>query len=203
MSTNGNATKVVDTETTKVDETIENDIETSADDKVNERLLSESKKYKSHYQKLKSEYDTMSAKLKTIEESKQAEQGKYKELYESEKKRAQEFERKAVKQAVDSAIHKAANKSGCKRPDALMRLGNTELLQYDDQTGEVHGVEVFLEDIKASYPEFFTVSNTRSVINPVVPSRSTNNNDSPVTLRDAVKTTAGFKAMLEQAMKNK
>lgn len=113
-----------------------------------QRLEEESKKYKKNWQTLKGEAE---AKQKVFLE----EQGKYKELYEVERKKSEDLFKNFVRNKVESSVGGVASKFGCVDVDALLKLGNVELLQYDENNHQVVGVETFVEESKKKYPYLF------------------------------------------------
>jgi hypothetical protein len=115
---------------------------------MNERLLAESKKYKKQYQETKS-------KLEELEKSKLKEQAQYKELYEKAEDKYQTLYKALVKEKVKTAVTDRASKAGCVDVEALLKLGNTQLLQIDEETLEVQGTDVFVEDAKKLKPYLF------------------------------------------------
>jgi nucleotide-binding universal stress UspA family protein len=106
---------------------------------TNSRLLEESKKYKQQ----KKEVD-----LKLLEaEGKKDEiiQTLQKEL---EEKQAILSEQKEIEvsQTIASEVARQAEKYGCDDWDHLLMLGNTDLIDYDEETGQVRGIDNFFED---------------------------------------------------------
>lgn len=126
-----------------------------------ERLLRESKKFKERA--LRSEKELADLKKRDLET-----QGNFKVMYEDLSKQYTSLKNNLVKERISSAIKIQAEKFGCTKPDTLLKLGNVELLQYDEESNEVFGSESFVEDVKSKYPEFFQ---TKSIptINPTVP----------------------------------
>lgn len=128
---------------------------------TNERLLAESKKYKSEYQKLKAEREELEAK-KLEEQGKEAERAKH---WETKYKALNE---RVLKKSIDDAIMGYAKEKGCIDPKAVVRLGNMSRVVYDEETGEVSGVDGMLEDLKKDSPYLFATPKT-PVINPATP----------------------------------
>lgn len=128
---------------------------------TNERLLAESKKYKSEYQKLKVEREELEAK-KLEEQGKEAERAKH---WESKYK---ELNERVLKKSVDDAIMSYAKEKGCIDPKAVVRLGNMSQVVYDEETGEVSGVDIMLEDLKKNSPYLFAAPKS-PVINSTTP----------------------------------
>lgn len=128
---------------------------------VNARLLAESKKYKSAYQEAKQ-------KLEEVEKSKLQEQSKYKELYEQTEEKYKTLYKSLVKEKVRTSVADVAAKAGCHDVEALLKLGNSELLQVDDESLKVDGVEAFVEDARKNKPYLFQ-SVKQASINSVTP----------------------------------
>lgn len=125
------------------------------------RLEEESRKYKRNWQETK-------AKIEEREKAVLEEQGKFKELYEHERKRNEDMFRNFVKTKVESAVSQHATKAGCVSLDALLKLGNADYLQYDENTGSVVGVETYIEDARKNNPFLFT-QKVNTNINPSAP----------------------------------
>jgi len=115
---------------------------------VNERLLQESKKYKSRAREAEK-------RLKEIETAKLQEQGQYKEMYEDVNNRYTELKNNLVHERKNNAVSSMASKYGCVDHSALLKLGNQDLLVYDDDNNNVDGVEAFVEDARRKYPYLF------------------------------------------------
>jgi hypothetical protein len=113
------------------------------------RLEDESRKYKRNWQETK-------AKIEEREKAALEEQGKFRELYEAERKKNEDIFRSYVKTKVQSAVSQHAQKAGCVSVDALLKLGNPEYLQYDENNESVVGVETFIEDARKNNPFLFT-----------------------------------------------
>lgn len=124
----------------------------------NRRLLDESKKYKSNWQKIKEEQ--AAKEQKTLEE-----QGRYKDLYAQKDQEYKSLVQSLMREKVSSAVKMQASRYGCVDETALLKLGNSELLQYDEETQAVHGVDAYLEDAKTKFPFLFKQSQTPSVNN--------------------------------------
>lgn len=127
----------------------------------NDRLLSESKKFKARA--LQAEKELADLKKKANEE-----QGNFKALYEDLHKKHQGLQGQVVKEKISSAVSKEAVKAGCIDPDALLKLGNRELLQYDEESFAVYGADSFVEDAKKQFAYLFKSEN-KSAINPLTP----------------------------------
>lgn len=131
-------------------------------EQTNQRLLQESKSYKQSAQDLKKEKEER--ERKTAEE-----QGKYKELYEANKNQLEEFKAQMLRTKVESVVSEAALKAGCVDKDALLRLGNPDLLRFDEERGVVEDVDLFIEDARKNRPYLFGQAK-QATINPAVPS---------------------------------
>lgn len=135
--------------------------ETTASPELNERLLAESKQYKKKFQEAK-------AKLEELEKSKLQEQSKFKELYEKTEEKYQSLYKSLIKEKVKTAVVDKASKAGCVSVEDLLKLGNTSLLQIDEETLEVQGADVFVEEAKKEKPYLFAMAKT-STINSATP----------------------------------
>ena len=123
---------------------------------LNERLLSESKQYKKKYQEAKT-------KLEEIEKSALQSQSKYKELYEKSEEKYQGLYKNLVKEKVKTAVANHALKAGCVDVEDLLQLGNKQLLQIDEETMEVQGADVFVEEAKKTKPYLFNIQKTPTI----------------------------------------
>lgn len=128
---------------------------------THERVLNESKKFKDRA--LRAEQELENKKQKDLEA-----QGKWKELAEKERERADGLQTKLIRGNVSKAIERAAAKAGCIDPSALTKLGNGGLIQYDEDTEIVSGTEVFIEDAKQKFGYLFQKPGTPT-INPSAP----------------------------------
>lgn len=160
-------------------------------DTTHERLLNESKKNKKRA--LEAE-----KRLEALEKSKLEEQGKYKELYEQYKTQFDELKNQTMRDKVGFEVKQHAAKAGCVDVNSLLKLGNGELMQFDEQTGEILGADLFIEDARKQFPFLFK-SQPTPTINPVTPSGA------PVkqtkTASQVAKSPEGFKAALAGVMK--
>lgn len=128
---------------------------------TNERLLNESKKNREAYLKAKKELDD-------LKQRQMSEQGKFKELYEKANAELAQIKKQSMLKDISFAVKLAAEKSGFVKPDNALKLGNPDLLQYDEATGGVFGVDTFVDELKKEYPQLFSTSQ-KTVINPVSP----------------------------------
>jgi hypothetical protein len=135
----------------------------SSQESVNDRLLKESKQWKAQALEHKKELE----KLKEAEKKKQ---GKFQEIADEYKAKYEELQKKIVKQKVENALIAAAPKYGYagKSHETLLRLGDGSLLQYDEGTEEVQGVDLYLESLKKTEPALFR--NVETKINDKAPS---------------------------------
>lgn len=76
-------------------------------------------------------------KLRLNERQRQAKQGEYKQLYEDEKQRNGELERRIREGARDRAIVEKARDAGFKNPELAVKLLGSELNEAVDEDGEV------------------------------------------------------------------
>lgn len=146
-----------------------------AGSEVNARLLAESKKHKA----LASELKTKLAKYEAAEKSALEQQSQFKDLYEKEKKDREALLKTVVSDRIKASVAQEAAKHGCIDVDGLLKLGNKELLQYDEATLEVHGVDQYVEDTKKSKPYLFQ-SASKANINPATPGASVRSNVKPL-----------------------
>ena len=123
---------------------------------VESRLLAESKEYKRKYQATK-------AKLEELEKSKLQEQSQYKELWQKSEEKFQNLYKTLVKEKVRSAVSDKAAKAGCIDVDDLLKLGNTQLLEVNQETLEVEGVDVFVDEAKKLKPYLFMAQKTPTI----------------------------------------
>lgn len=122
---------------------------------VNARLLEESKQNK----KLAREYK---AKLEEVEKAKLQEQEKYKELWQKSEEKFKGLYKTLITEKVKTAVADKASKAGAVDIDAIMVMGNKELLQVDEETLEVHGTDTYVEELKKMKPYLFkTISTTQ------------------------------------------
>lgn len=112
------------------------------------RELRESKKWKSRA--IQAEKAIKEQQAKAAEE-----QGKFKELYETERKARQELSVKVIKEKINSSVKTFAAKAGCIDTDAVLALGDMSLLQIDEDTNEVFGADTFVEAVKKAKPYLF------------------------------------------------
>ena len=128
--------------------------ETAAE--VNARLLRESKENKAKYQAAQKELDA----LKKAEAEKQ---GEYKKLFETTESKYKELQKKVMRQTIKAKVAEAAGKSGCVNAEALLKLGDPSLLQYDEENADVMGVDIFVEEAKKNHPYLFKAAQTTNV----------------------------------------
>jgi rhamnose utilization protein RhaD (predicted bifunctional aldolase and dehydrogenase) len=126
-----------------------------------ERLLQESKKFKERAFKAEKE-------LESIKKAQLTQQGEYKRLYEEAQTKLEQMKKSVVREKVSSTLAAEAAKLGCVAPDAVLKLVNGELLQFDEDTATVYGADVALGEVKQKYPMLFQKQAT-AVINPSTP----------------------------------
>lgn len=130
--------------------------ESKATSEVNERLLAESKKYKKAAQEYKSQ-------LEAAQNAKLQEEAKFKELWQKSEEKYQGLYKSLVKEKIKTAVTEKASKAGAVDVEAVMKLGNPELLQVEDETLEVHGVESFVEELKKQKPYLFQTAKAQTI----------------------------------------
>jgi hypothetical protein len=135
---------------------------------VSERLLFESQKNKKSARDAEKKYLETKKQLEEFKNQQLQEQGKYKELYDSLREKHEGLQRTTLEREIDTGVKLFAKDSGCVDVDALLKLGNRQLLQYDEETGQVHGSEVFVEEARKNYPYLFNTQ-SKPVINPSTP----------------------------------
>lgn len=184
----------VNTETVKAESTQETangaaNVASEADS-THTRLLEESKRYKKRA--LEAE-----KKMEAFEKAKLEEQGKYRELYEQYKTQFEELKSQTMRDKVSFEVKQHAAKVGCVDVNALLKLGRSDLMQFDEQTGEIHGVDLFIEDAKKTSPYLFKTQPTPT-INPATPSGAL---DKPKPAKTHGLSKEEWKAQLLQAAK--
>jgi len=152
-----NAEPEATTETTTTPQTERESVQYS----THERVLNESKKFKDRAVRAEQELETR--KQKELED-----QGKWKEVAEKQKERADNYHTQMIRDKVSTAIQTAAAKAGCIDPTALTKLGDGGLMQFDEDTQTVHGTELFIEDAKQKFGYLFHKPGTPT-INPSAP----------------------------------
>lgn len=165
MEVEGNATKVeaTDANATETQETqVDTTQETAA--QVNDRLLKEAKAYKARAQAAEREIELQ--RKKALEE-----QGKYKEMYESQSAKYNDLKKGLAREKIKSSVAEVAAKAGCLNVDALLKLGNPEMLSFDEDTLAVEGAQEFVEAAKREHSYLFSSNKTASV-NGVTPGGS-------------------------------
>lgn len=161
---------------------------------TNERLLRESKKYRSEAVELK--------QFKSeIEQKQMEEQGKYKEMASMYEKKYKELENQVMVNNVQSHIRKLALDKKAKYPDLVINNINQDMIQYDPQTGEVHGADLAVEDLQKRFPDLFGGEERTPAINPMKPGGAVGASPK-LTAADAAKLDkAEFNKLLEAAWK--
>jgi hypothetical protein len=180
----------------------EKDPEPSNDDRDSqlERLLFESKKNKERAQKAEAAHRDSKKKLDSLQATQLQEQGKYKELYEAEKHRYEGLQKSVLERELENSVKLHAKDAGCVDVGVLYKVGSKELLQFDEDTGQVHGAELFVEDAKQKFPYLFSKGKP-PVINPAAPQGVAAQKEAP-SLAEQLKSKEGFSAALAQAYKN-
>lgn len=125
---------------------------------TNQRLLEESKKYKSRMQK--------------AEEEKLLAENNKDEIIRRQKEKLEEIDNRLMAKAISEAVSKEAMKRNCRHWDHLLNVGDTSLLEYDPETESVSGVKDFFDkhENDEDYSIYFkkvepvtTVNNTQTV----------------------------------------
>jgi len=129
---------------------------------TNERLLTESRKNREAYLRTKKDLeDRVKADMQK--------QGEYKALAEKLAAENTTLKKSFRDEKVTGEVTKALEKAGVVKADGAWKLGRMDLLQYDEDSREVHGVQSFVDELKKEYPMLFAAPKT-PVINPTVPS---------------------------------
>lgn len=127
----------------------------------NERLLSESKKFKQRAMAAERE-------LKKLQEQALEEEGKAVERAKYWEEKYKTLNQQTMAQKIQSAIEAKARALGAPNPEAVVKLGNYDIIDYDPDSASVDGVEQFVDDVKKKYPVLFGQVKTPT-INPSVP----------------------------------
>lgn len=136
---------------------------------VNERLLRESKAHKEKYLKAERERQNLAKRLDEIERQKREQDGKFKEIADEYKGKYETLKKNAAMSSIKAALAEPASKAGCQTSvDHLLKLGNPQLLSYDEDANEVSGADLFIEAIKKEIPSLFKTVVTPP-INPARP----------------------------------
>lgn len=129
---------------------------------TNERLLAESRKNREAYLRTKKDLeDRVKADMQK--------QGEYKALAEKLAAENGLLKKSFRDEKVTAEVTKALEKAGVVKAEGAWKLGRMDLLQYDEDSREVHGVQTFVDELKKEYPMLFSAPKT-PVINPTVPS---------------------------------
>lgn len=115
---------------------------------VNARLLAESKQNKKKAQELQ-------ARLDEVEKTKLKEQSEYKKLWETSEEKYKNLYKSLVTEKVRTAVAKEASKAGAHDVEALLMLGNKDLLVVDEESLSVDGAAEYVEDLRKSKPFLF------------------------------------------------
>lgn len=126
------------------------------------RILEESKKWKQRASAAERE-------LQELKKKEAENQGQFKQLYEAEKKKNDEISKSYVRTQVRMSVDALASKAGCANVEALMKLGNPELLEFNEENGKVYGADLFIEDAKKNHPYLFSAGTKPPTINPATP----------------------------------
>jgi len=132
---------------------------------TNARLLEESRANKKAAQEYKKT-------VEQIELEKKKSNAEFEKLYKETESKYSGLKKQLMVNTVSSAVKEAALKAGCQKPDALLKLGDASMLEFDEESLSVNGVEMFIESVKKDYPEFFsapkgaTINTTRPGVTP-------------------------------------
>ncbi len=162
-----------------------------------DQLVYESRKFKERAQKAEAAQRDSKKKLDSLQATQLQEQGKYKELYESEKNRREGLQKSVLERELENSVKLQAKDAGCVDVNVLYKVGSKELLQFDEDTGQVHGAEAFVEDAKQKFPYLFSLVKP-PVINPTAPQGVAQTKGAPSTA-EQVKTQDGFKQAMNAA----
>jgi hypothetical protein len=137
---------------------IENEIERLR--QTNNRLLEESKRHKA-------QKNEISQKLLEAEGKKDELISTLREQLEEKQRVLTEHEEYLIGQKIASKVSETAKKYNCEDWDQLMLLGNQDLIEYDEETGAVKGVETFFEDAMRNdrFKKFFIKNERVKTIN--------------------------------------
>jgi hypothetical protein len=140
-------------------------------EQLNARLLRESKEWKSKYLAAKQESQSQKHVLEEAEKKKMESQQQYKTLaekYESENKALKDRIRN---EKIRNAVNDKALRAGCVNVEDLLTVGDKSLIEYDEESNQVSGAEVFIEETRRLKPYLFqSKANGRtSTINSVTP----------------------------------
>lgn len=148
----------VEGETTNVEATAPNAAETHTESQaevtaesaaqINERLLKEAKAYKVRAQSAEREIEKQKATALQ-------EQGKYKEMYDTLNGKYSDLRKGLAREKVKSSVSDIAAKAGCLNVDALLKLGNPELLSFDEDTLSVDGAQEFVAAAQREHSYLF------------------------------------------------
>jgi rhamnose utilization protein RhaD (predicted bifunctional aldolase and dehydrogenase) len=118
---------------------------------TNSRLLEESKKYKQ--QKRETDLKLLDAEGKKDEIIKTLQ-----EELEEKRNFISQHEQEKINDFIVSEIAKKAEKYGCEDWDHLIHLGNTDLIEFDEETNTVKGIDLFFEQAMNNerFKKFFT-----------------------------------------------
>ena len=122
---------------------------------THQRVLEESKNYK--------------AKLQEIERKRLEEQGKWQEIAEKERAELANLRRQVTLGKIRETVSKYASEAHCRNVDDLLKLGNVDLIRYDEDTGEVYGAKEFVEAARSEKAYLFE-NRSQSVVNSIAPS---------------------------------
>lgn len=129
------------------------------------RLLRESKEWKAKFQALKHEREEQEKQRLTAQQE-------WKALAEKLTNENQALKESRRREKIRNAIHDRALRAGCVNVEDLLKVGNIGLLQLDEETDEVQGADVFVEEARRLKPYLFQHGKSTaksSTINSVTP----------------------------------
>jgi hypothetical protein len=147
------------TEEKKVEAGAAGDDETAAElvrRETHDRVLKESQKFKTRALSAEDE-------LTALKKSQLEKQQEYKTLWEQSETKLKELQKREVALRLTTSVGELASKAGCVSVTDLMAVGDTDLLNYDTETGQVHGADLFVEKARKDKPWLFSNGKSTSV----------------------------------------
>jgi flagellar biosynthesis GTPase FlhF len=128
---------------------------------THERVLREAKETKAKYQALKRQQEEQ-------DKARLQQNSEYEKLYVAEKEAREKMQKSLLKERIKASVSEAASKAGCIDVEALMKLGNPELLMFDEENLSVSGSQEFVEQARKQYGYLFN-SATKAAVNGATP----------------------------------
>jgi hypothetical protein len=119
-------------------------------------------------QHIKKELRDAKAQLEKIANEKAAEQGQWQEMFQKRDSQYKDLHQSWLKDKVQLGVSTALNGAGCIDGELALAAGRGDLLEFDETTGQVGGVDMWLQDVKERKPHLFQPVRTPT-INPSVP----------------------------------